>query len=199
MSWFKRNKKPKAPTVQEASQDLADRIEKLRKKEEYLEKQEEIQLQEAKKYLKAGNRAKAATCLKRKKMLEKQHQQVTGMLFNLEASQLQVQNVGTNKMAFDGLSNANAAMKAQFDGMDIDKYQEKLDEIQDTNQQIDELTGIMAAPMFNGPDDDEIDADLDDLLNEQADLGPQATITPGQAQTATNDEDELEGLMAGYS
>ncbi|XP_043944945.1 charged multivesicular body protein 4b [Protopterus annectens] len=110
-------KSGKGPTPQEAIQRLRETEEMLAKKQEFLEKKIELELQTAKKHGTKNKRA-ALQALKRKKRYEKQLTQIDGTLSTIEFQREALENANTNTEVLKNMGFAAKAMKAAHENMD---------------------------------------------------------------------------------
>ncbi|XP_069508251.1 charged multivesicular body protein 4b [Ambystoma mexicanum] len=163
-------KSGKGPTPQEAIQRLRDTEEMLSKKQEFLEKKIEQELQSAKKHGTKNKRA-ALQALKRKKRYEKQLAQIDGTLSTIEFQREALENANTNTEVLKNMGFAAKAMKAAHDNMDIDKVDELMQDIADQQELAQEISDAISKPVGFGEelDDDELLAELEELEQEELD------------------------------
>lgn len=206
---FGAGKGGKGPSTQEAIQKLRETEEMLTKKQEFLEKKIEHELQLAKKHGTKNKRA-AIQALKRKKRYEKQLEQIDGTLSTIEFQRDSLENANTNTEVLKNMGYAAKAMKAAHD-MDIDKVDDLMADISEQRELAQEISDAISKPVSYGEDFDEDDllAELDDLQQEELDKnlleigGPETTPLPNVPSTSLpnrpvkkdEDEDDMEGLQ----
>nr|XP_033770674.1 charged multivesicular body protein 4b [Geotrypetes seraphini] len=178
-------KSAKAPTAQEAIQRLRETEEMLSKKQDFLEKKIEQELQTAKKQGTKNKRA-ALQALKRKKRYEKQLAQIDGTLSTIEFQREALENANTNTEVLKNMGFAAKAMKAAHDNMDIDKVDELMQDIADQQELAQEISDAISKPVGFGEDfdEDELMAELEELEQEELDKnlleiqGPETVTLP---------------------
>lgn len=206
---FGAGKGGKGPSTQEAIQKLRETEEMLSKKQEFLEKKIEHELQLAKKHGTKNKRA-AIQALKRKKRYEKQLEQIDGTLSTIEFQRDSLENANTNTEVLKNMGYAAKAMKAAHD-MDIDKVDDLMADISEQRELAQEISDAISKPVAYGEDfdEDELLAELDDLQQEELDKnlleigGPETTPLPNVPSTSLpnrpakkdEDEDDMEGLQ----
>ncbi|OHT14026.1 Charged multivesicular body protein 4a [Tritrichomonas foetus] len=214
MSWLfgKGKKKPQTDTPEMASEKLTKTIEDLQKRDDFFTKRINDETLNAKKFLKAGNRKKAAECIKRKKNLEAQQTKIMQMINNLETQKMQIQNAAINAQVFEQYLNTNTVIKNQFKDLDPDKIADAIDDMEETQATMDEISDALTRPMGPQVDEDEIDDELLALEGELEDgeeaeevaaapshAGPAKVAVPAGGGGGAADEDEINGLMASFS
>lgn len=176
-----KNGDKKAPTPAEAIQRLREIEEMLEKKQDFLEKKVESELETAKKH---GTRNKrvALAALKRKKRFEKQLQQIDGTMSTIEFQREALENANTNTQVLVIMGEAAKALKKAHDNMDVDKVHELMDEVQEQQEIANEISEAISNPVGFGTDvdDDELLAELEKMEQEQVEekllnVGPTAT------------------------
>lgn len=162
-------KKEIPPTPQDAIQKLRDTEEILMKKTEFLEKKIESEIATARKHG-TKNKRMALQALKRKKMYEKQLQQVDGTLSTLEYQRESLENATSNVEVLSTMEHAAKALQAAHKQIDVDKVHDMMDDIAEHAQMVDEISDILAKSnnLNYDIDEDELLAELEEL--EQEDL-----------------------------
>lgn len=107
---FGGKKEPKAPTTGEAIQKLRETEEMLIKKQEFLEKKIEAEIEIAKKNAQKNKRA-AIQALKRKKRYAKQLEQIDGTLSTIEMQREALEGANTNTAVLTTMKDAADALK----------------------------------------------------------------------------------------
>merc|ERR1711881_547651 len=106
-----KSKAAKPKSVADTMKVLDSSINQTEKRAEHLEKKIKAQLMEAKKKGKAGNKAGALLCLKRKKMYEAEVIKLRQMIMNLESQKFAVESSAMNAVYVDTLKNNSAQMQ----------------------------------------------------------------------------------------
>lgn len=172
-------KKSEAPRQQvrtqaapvEAISKIAKTIETLEKRQAHLEKKQEAELRKAKAYLKKGKSGKrqAMHCLKRKKLFEKQLEQVANQMINLEQQKITLEGATTTKLVFDTQSTATRGLKDIQQGMNIENVEDLRDEMDEVTETQNELNELLSAPALGADmDDDDLLDELNELQEEDA-------------------------------
>jgi len=203
--------KNKQPTPQEAIQKLRETEDMLTKKADFLEKRIEQELASAKKHGTKNKRA-ALNALKRKKRLEKQQEQIDGTLTTIEFQREALENAQSNTEILKNMGMASKALKGALGNMDIDKVDDMMADIQESQDVSNEIADAIARPMGfqDDVDEDDLLAELEEMEQEELDkelvgIGSQPVPdldlpTPGTsipAQPAKQQEDdELDELAA---
>lgn len=150
----------------DAISKITKTIETLEKRQMYLEKKQEAELKKAKAFSKKGKAGKrqALHCLKRKKLYEKQLEQVANQMINLEQQKFTLQGATTTKLVFDTQVSATRGLKQIQQGMNIENVEDLRDEMDEVTEQQNELNELLSAPALGA------DMDEDDLLDELNEL-----------------------------
>ncbi|XP_013775871.1 charged multivesicular body protein 4b-like [Limulus polyphemus] len=161
--------KQKTPTPAEAIQRLRAIEDMLIKKQDYLEKKVQQELQTAKKNG-TKNKRIALQALKRKKRFEKQLTQIDGTLTTIEFQREALENANTNTEVLKVMGVAAKALKNTHE-MDIDDVQNLMDEVQEQQEVANEISDAISNPVGFGHDidDDDLLQELEDLEQEEVD------------------------------
>lgn len=167
----------------------------------------DAEVKAARDFSKQNKKREALTCIKRKKMYEKQLEQISGAKITLETQRLALESMNINAAALEAQKAGAAAMNAATKRMGgVDAVEETMDQVEEGLQDADEIGQAMSRPVNMGldQDDDELLAELEEL--EQGDLTAQLTsIDIGQADPGvgmkkqSDEEAELEALAAGMT
>ncbi|PZC83228.1 charged multivesicular body protein 4b [Helicoverpa armigera] len=167
---FGGKKEEKGPSTHEAIQKLRETEELLLKKQEFLEKKIELEIQTARKNGTKNKRA-AIAALKRKKRYEKQLTQIDGTLTQIEAQREALEGANTNAQVLNTMRDAANAMKLAHKDIDVDKVHDIMDDIaeqHDISREItDAISNNVAFP--NDIDEDELEKELEELEQEDLD------------------------------
>ncbi|CAG03240.1 unnamed protein product, partial [Tetraodon nigroviridis] len=201
---FGGGKGAKAPSPQEAIQKLRETEEMLTKKQEFLEKKIEQELQTAKKNGTKNKRA-ALQALKRKKRYEKQLAQIDGTLSTIEFQREALENANTSTEVLKNMSFAAKALKSAHQDLDIDKVD---DLMQDITRSSRSWPRRSPTPSPN-PLGDDLLAELDELVQVELDQNlldiegtgnvslpnVPSTSLPSRPAKKEEDEDDMEDLQ----
>jgi len=169
MNLFGKKKAAPAPRLNDSIQQLREAMTGLDKREKHLEKQREVTILEAKKKAKAKDKRGALFQLKRKKLLEKQIDQIYGKKTNLEMQIMALENVSTNKDVFSAMKLGKDALKASVHEADVDKIGDVMEDINESMALADELSEAIANPIGPAVDEDELNAELEAMESEMMD------------------------------
>nr|KAF6387563.1 hypothetical protein mMyoMyo1_008052 [Myotis myotis] len=193
---FGRGKKEKGPTPEEAIQKLKETEKILIKKQEFLEKKIQQELQTAKKHGtknkrgdgKGANRedpggkqglltlmfkvwagSAALQALRRKKRLEQQLAQTDGTLSTLEFQREAIENATTNAEVLRTMELAAHGMKKAYQDMDIDKVDELMADITEQQEVAQQISDAISRPVgfADDVDEDELLEELEELEQEE--------------------------------
>ncbi|XP_053685407.1 charged multivesicular body protein 4b [Sabethes cyaneus] len=167
---FSGKKGEPAPTPSEAIQKLRDIENMLTKKQEFLEKKIEVELDTARKNGTKNKRA-AIQALKRKKRYEKQLTQIDGTLSTIEMQREALENANTNTAVLTTMKKASDALKAAHKDMNIDDVHEMMDDIAEQNDIANEISNAVSTAVGFGQDidEDELEKELEELEQEELD------------------------------
>merc|ERR1712227_238609 len=204
--------KNKQPTPQEAIQKLRETEDMLNKKADFLEKKIEQELATAKKHGTKNKRA-ALNALKRKKRLEKQQEQIDGTLTTIEFQREALENAQSNTEILKTMDYSSKALKGAMGNMDVDKVDDMMADIQESQDVSNEIAEAIARPMGMQDDLDEDDllAELEEMEQEELDkelmgvgndpvpdldLPTPGTSLPAAPAKKQAEDDELDELAA---
>merc|ERR1712187_85515 len=153
-------------------------VSQLDKREVHLEKKIQVCLNNAKAKSKRRDKKGALFELKKKKQLENQMQSIQGKKLNLETQIMALENAHLNKETLKAMKTSANAMKATVKESDLDKADELMEDINEAMDQVNEMNEAMSQPLGQVMDDDELEAELaeleeleaDELLNEMNDV-----------------------------
>lgn len=153
----------KGPDSSSAIAKVRDTLETLEKREEHLQRKVDNEIKQAKAFSAANKKREAITCIKRKKMYEKQLDQLSNTKMTLETQRMAMENMNINKDALEAQRIANSAMKANMEAMGgVDAVEDTMADIEEGLQDADEI-GEALGRGVNIPG---MDADEDELLAE---------------------------------
>eukprot|EP00048_Salpingoeca_helianthica_P014605 m.222539 g.222539 ORF g.222539 m.222539 type:complete len:228 (+) comp16052_c0_seq1:56-739(+) len=157
-------------------QKIQDVVGLLEKKAETYQKKIDQHTREAVRYAKANNKPMAMQHLKRKKRAEEQKKNTEGQIDTLGAQMDALEAMAMNREVIKATEASHHTMKAAMP--DADKVQDMLEDQADLMQQMSEISNILASGASNQQvyDEDELAAELDDLMAE--DLEGQLASVP---------------------
>ncbi|OJJ47549.1 hypothetical protein ASPZODRAFT_131072 [Penicilliopsis zonata CBS 506.65] len=187
-SWFggaaaqKRKDAPKNAIL-----GLREQLDMLQKREKHLENQMEEQDAVARKNISTNkNAAKAA--LRRKKVHEKNLEQTTAQIAQLEQQIYSIEAANINLETLKAMQNAGTAMAQIHGNLTVEKIDETMDKLREQHQLSEEISqAITNTPLGEQPDEDELEAELEGLEQEAMD---QQLLQTGTIPVA----DQLSGL-----
>eukprot|EP00800_Vazella_pourtalesii_P007215 TRINITY_DN19595_c0_g1_i1.p1 TRINITY_DN19595_c0_g1~~TRINITY_DN19595_c0_g1_i1.p1 ORF type:complete len:239 (+),score=83.35 TRINITY_DN19595_c0_g1_i1:46-717(+) len=161
------SKKGAAPTSEDAISKLRSTEDMLEKKSAFLEKKITEEIATAKRHG-TKNKRGAIQALKRKKRLEKQLTQIDGTLSTIEFQREALENANTNTEVLKNMKFAADALKNAHKQLDVDDIHDMMDDIDEQTQLAQEISDCISNPVGfgNDIDEDDLNAELDDLLNE---------------------------------
>lgn len=173
MSFFTKifgGKKDEPPSTGQAIQKLRETEEMLNKKQAFLEKKIEQEIQLAKQNA-SKNKRLAIQALKRKKRYEKQLQQIDGTLTTLELQRGTLEDAVTNTDVIQTMKKAADAIKGAHQHMDVDQVHNIMDDIAEQQDVANEISNAISNPIgfSDDVDEDELAKELEDLEQETLD------------------------------
>jgi len=196
MNLFGRPKPKAAPKISESIQKLRESQETLEKREQHLCKQMEQAGLDAKKKLKAKDKRGAMFHLKRKKMLEKQVEQIYGKKTNLEIQIMALENAASNRDMIDAMVSGREALKAVVGDAEIEKAQDVMEDITEALQLSDELGEALSTQIGPSMDEDELLGELGELESELADEDILAMDSPSVPVRAAEKQVDVADMPA---
>jgi len=164
ISMGENNSKPeKSYDLVETIKNNKNVIDILKKKIFYLDKKVLQEVKNAKIKLKSGDKKNALICLKRKKIFEKQINNFTSQMFNLEQQIITLEGSVMNKKIIDTMNTTNNTMKHINKKVNINDISDLNDDINDHINNINEVNNLLSDPINNDFDDDDLLEELDIL------------------------------------
>lgn len=146
-------------------QSLSDNEEQLERRKVLLEKRIDAELQKARDLNKAGKKPQALQCLKKKKLLEGEMQNLDNMIMRVVEQRMMLEGQRTTVEVVSTMHKAAITAKDNMKQMNVDKVDQVLDDITEVNEQMKQMQDAFANPTGIGADLDE-----DELLNELEEL-----------------------------
>ena len=136
-----------APSLGEVGNVMEARTESLEDKIKQLD-QELLGYGKKLKALKPGPaqrniRQKAEQTLRRKRMLEQQRDQLYNQKWNVDQAAFAIESVRENAQVVQGMKQANAALKAAHQEVNIDEIEDMQDDLNDMLEEAQEISEIM--------------------------------------------------------
>lgn len=178
MNLFGKKKTKPPPRLNESIQSLREAIDILDKREVHLGKQAEKAHREARLKAKSKDKRGALYHLKRKKMLEKQIEQIYGKKSNLEVQILTLESAASNKEIIHVMRKGRDALEANVNAADVEQVEDIMDGISEGIAQVDEIGEAMSMPLGDPLDEDELDAEFKELEDELLDEPQREAVLP---------------------
>lgn len=169
MNLFGRKKKKVVPKISDSIQRLRIAQETLDKTEAHLNKQIAQCLVEAKKKSRAKDKRGALYHLKKKKMYQKQVDQIYGKKTNLDIQIMALENAASNKLMADAMVAGRNALQANVSDAQLDEVADVMDDINESIQVSDEFGEALSQQIGAPMDEDDLLGELDELEDEMAD------------------------------
>jgi len=162
----------KAADTGNALQKITDHIEILDKKAEHMQKKADAERQQAVAFHKKGgamNKKRAMQHLKLAKQYDNQIENQFKMQDNLQAQRMALENTGAAQAMVDVMKSGASALR---NANDADKVDDLVGDIEELVEDQRRVTDILTSDMGLGAqiDQDELDAEMDELLNGEIDL-----------------------------
>eukprot|EP01102_Stenamoeba_stenopodia_P014518 TRINITY_DN482_c0_g1_i1.p1 TRINITY_DN482_c0_g1~~TRINITY_DN482_c0_g1_i1.p1 ORF type:complete len:222 (-),score=66.96 TRINITY_DN482_c0_g1_i1:91-756(-) len=165
-----------APSPSDTIKRLRETVETLEKRETYLQKkiQKEIEFARANA---SKNRRAALLALKRKKLYEQQIEKIEGTRMTIETQVLAIEETSVNVEAMRAIREGASTMRNLHQSMTIDDVDNTMDEIQEQMDIATEISTAISQPLgATAYDDADIEAELAEL--EEQNLDEQLLETP---------------------
>ncbi|KAJ9297773.1 hypothetical protein DTO271G3_3994 [Paecilomyces variotii] len=148
---------------------LREQLDMLQKREKYLESQMADQEAIARENI-TKNKNAAKTALRRKKVHEKNLEQTSAQIAQLEQQIYSIEAANINQETLNAMKQAGAAMAQIHGNLTIDKVDETMDSLREQHQLSQEIaSAITNNPLGEQPDEDELEAELEGLEQEAMD------------------------------
>ena len=147
---------------------LRDSIEIIEKKIAANDKRVLALEAEAKECVKAGNKPKAMTILKKKKLLTDSNVSLESQKMNLELQCMEIENLNMNKEIINSFQTSTNLIKKFHKANDIDKVEDMMDSFAEHMDDLRQVTAALSRPIVP-IDEDELESELDGLIQEDID------------------------------
>lgn len=188
----------KKETPQDSIAKLRETLETLDKRDQFLDKKIQQQLEEAKKYNAAGNKKMAIAALKRKKMLTDQQTKIMGAREKIELQLNAIESAKMDMEILNTLESGTKTMKEMHKGMDVNKVDEVIDNMNDQIDISNEIANAMSQPVGEVFDDEDLLKELEDeeLKDLEKDIDKIKDFPEVNKNKITEkDEKDLEALL----
>ena len=139
----------------------------VRAEKDKLEAEREQLDKEIRSLVRSNQKMKALPLLRKKKRVEKNIEEKEGVLLNMEVLQDKLAQCKTDRKVVESLRVGNDAMKQMRKEMGIDDVEKVMDDVAETIDQSNDITDLMNnMSMTSQPEEDELEAELQELLNE---------------------------------
>ncbi|EKM59802.1 uncharacterized protein PHACADRAFT_250534 [Phanerochaete carnosa HHB-10118-sp] len=203
MSYFGGRRDPKMSS-RDAIVTLRQQLQMVEKKEEYLQKKIEEELNKARANA-VSNKAAATAALKRKKVTEQELERLQGTRFQLEMQVNTLESASFNSETMAAMKKATSALKDIHGSFDINKVDATMADIQEQTQLANEVSEAISSTAYTGVevDEDELRQELADLEQEELDTRlagadhvpvhhPAGKVTAKPAKVAELDDEEAQ-------
>jgi charged multivesicular body protein 4A/B len=135
-------------------------VETLEKRIAHLEQKIKNEVKLAKIKIKNNNKQKALLNLKKKKMYQKQIENLTAQMFNLEQQSIVLEGSILNNQIFDTMNTSKNTLKRVNKNVNVDTVEDLMDNLNTQMSEVEEVNQVLSQPI----DNDEYDED--ELLKE---------------------------------
>ncbi|KAI3903850.1 hypothetical protein MKW92_005873 [Papaver armeniacum] len=143
---------------------LQETLEMLEKKENVLLRKVSAEVDKAKEFTKAKNKKAAITCLKRKRMLEQQVEQLGNFQLRIHDQMILLEAAKVTTETVGALRTGAACMKDMQKATNIGDVDKTMDEINEQTETMKEIQNALANPIGGYDfDEDELEAELEEL------------------------------------
>jgi charged multivesicular body protein 4 len=162
-------KKKAEPKLSDTITLLRETVDSIDKREAYLQKQANAAVIDAKKRLLNNDKRGAMVQLKRKKMYERQLEQMLGQRMNLETQIMALEEAAITKSTLSAMSSGSVAQKQAMQEINVDKVEDMMEGINESISMADEVSAAMSQQIGPLMDDDELEQELEDMEREYMD------------------------------
>eukprot|EP00455_Lapot_gusevi_P017719 TRINITY_DN19545_c0_g1_i2.p1 TRINITY_DN19545_c0_g1~~TRINITY_DN19545_c0_g1_i2.p1 ORF type:complete len:235 (-),score=92.54 TRINITY_DN19545_c0_g1_i2:51-755(-) len=194
-------KKKEAPRISDSIMLLRESLQTLDKREKHLEKQINAALEEAKRKAKAKDKRGALFQLKRKKMLEKEIDQIFGKKVNVETQIMALEGAASNKEILTAMRQGTEALKASMREVNIDNVDNVMEDITEAISLADEVGEAMAQPIGPVMDETDLERELAELEGQMTEedlmiLNPPIRVPAAAEVVAPSMDTDVHGLAS---
>ena len=135
-------------------------VETFEKRIAHLEQKIKNEVKLAKIKIKNNNKQKALLNLKKKKMYQKQIENLTAQMFNLEQQSIVLEGSILNNQVFDTMNTSKNTLKRVNRNVNVDTVEDLMDNLNTQMSEVEEVNQVLSQPIDND------DYDEDELLKE---------------------------------
>ena len=178
-------RRPQTSSAVQTTQKLAASMDRLTKRQTFLEKKIQHELKQAKAKHKAGNKRQALIHMKRTKMYEKEIPKLEVAIMNIEQQTMSNDSAEVNAQIVGAMRTGANAQKAINKQINIESVEDLRDDIEEQQQMGEEINNLLGEPMGGALEDDfELEDELAALENEEMDdLASQMPELPSAGKT----------------
>jgi charged multivesicular body protein 4 len=182
--WFGRAKNVDPTTT---AKTLRSTLDTIQKRIEFLETRSGRELEAARRYAKTNKRL-AIAALKRKQTYQKQIDSLSGAMVNIEQQLTAIEASTLNQEVIGAMRLGANAMQTMHKGIDQEKVEETMLDISDQMDLANEISSRVSQPLGSNAtdfDDDELDAELEALEQEDLDAQLLTLVSPPTSASTT--------------
>jgi len=204
MNLFGKKKAAPAPRLSDSIQKLREANLTLEKREKHLQKLMDQALSEARKRSKAKDKRGAIFQLKRKKMFEKQIDQIYGKKHNIEMQIMALESAAPNREILQVMKSGKDALQQAVHDTDIDKVEDVMEDINESIQVSEEFGEALSQPIGAPIDETDLEHELEEMESEMMDEDlleapnvPAKTVETPPARVSAQTVDAPQPIVAG--
>ena len=163
---------------------------KIKKYIKSLEKNSSLKKEKAKEALKNGNKDRAKLYLRQSKMYQEQVKTADGQLEMIETQISQIENAQSQRDALSVLKQGNEVLQNLQKEVNVEKFQEVADDMNELKEQQDELTEFFKNRGIE-ENDEELDDELDKLIDNVNKEQGQVNLPSANKESLDNEKEEI--------
>ena len=163
---------------------------KIKKYIKSLEKNSSLKKEKAKEALKNGNKDRAKLYLRQSKMYQEQVKTADGQLEMIETQISQIENAQSQRDALSVLKQGNEVLQNLQKEVNVEKFQEVADDMNELKEQQDELTEFFKNRGIE-ENDEELDDELDKLIDNVNKEQGQVDLPSANKESLDNEKEEI--------
>lgn len=180
------------PKIIETIKLISDTIETQQKRKKYIDKQVEESMKQAKEFARSNKKDQALSCLKKKKMLEKEIKLIEDSIFNLDVQKINLENSQLQKASFEVFAKVNSVLKeASIKTEDVENV---MDELQDAVDEQNEISEALSRPLIHIDVEDELEMLMLDEREKEVQINYNLPNVPIHDIKLEKEQKELEEL-----
>jgi len=180
------------PKIIETIKLITDTIDTQQKRKKYIDKQVEESMKQAKDFARINKKDQALSCLKKKKMLEKEIKLIEDSIFNLDVQKINLENSQLQKASFEVFAKVNSVLKeASIKTEDVENV---MDELQDAVDEQNEISEALSRPLIHIDVEDELEMLMLDEREKEVQINYNLPNVPVHDIKLEKEQKELEEL-----